>query len=172
MSADLVFARAYAAQDGALVHWGASVDLIARRACGPAWLASPITRRFNVEGDVHWYVLERLLREAALDCNALARAGVSAISPALLALEMIRARGEGWERSVNGACGVLDRDFWMRWCMPLLRVCSLVVVSDRAGWSESDGIAAEVDWAMGRNVPVFFMAAELPRSADVSSLKS
>lgn len=141
-----------------IVHWGASPAAIARRASGPAWLASPITLRFGGEGEADWFVLERLLREAALDLDALALAGVSAISPAVQALEMIRARGLGWERSIRGARGVLDRDYWMRWCQPLFRACTLVVVSDRPGWQASQGIALEVSHALERNVPVFFMA--------------
>lgn len=161
MSARSVFERAFAARDGALVHWGLSVEGIAARGAGLGYFASPISKRFSGAGDADWYVLERLIREAALDCDSLAQAGVTVISPAVMALEMIRARGVSARVSVLGARGVLDRDFWLRWCAPLLRASDFVIVSDRAGWSASDGIAAEVDQALRWNRPVFFMAASL-----------
>lgn len=141
-----------------LIHWGAGPAHVARHNAGLAYFASPVTLRFGGQGEADWYVLERLLREAALDCDALAQAGVTAVSPAVMALEMIRARGLGWDASIRGARGVLDRTYWLRWCAPMLRAASCVVVSDRAGWQASDGIAAEVEQARFWNRQVFFMA--------------
>ncbi|MBB4207262.1 DUF1937 family protein [Roseinatronobacter bogoriensis] len=144
-----------------LVHWGATPAHVARFCRGRlAYLASPVTTRAATEaaqGDAGWYILERLALECALDMDALAQAGVSAVSPVAQALSMIRARGRS--DILHGPMGLLDRDGWMRWGAPLLRVSSAVVVADRPGWAESRGVAAEVDYALSVNMMVFFAPA-------------
>lgn len=144
-----------------LVHWGADAAHVARFCRGRlVYLASPVTSRAaeeSAQGDPGWYILQRLALECALDLDVLARAGVTAVSPVLQALSMIEARG--CSERMHGPLGLLDRDGWMRWGGPLLRVSSAVVVADRPGWAESRGVAAEVDYALSVNMMVFFMAA-------------
>ena len=94
-----------------------------------------------------------------MDLDALAAVGVCAVSPALQALEMIRVRGGGWTAALHGSRGALDQARWRQWCWPMLSAASFIVVADRPGWDQSDGIAGELRFALGRNVPVFFMGA-------------
>jgi hypothetical protein len=142
-----------------LVHWGATPAHIARFCGGRlVYLASPVTARAaseSAQGDPGWFILQRMALECSLDLDALARAGVTAVSPVLQALSMIEARGSS-ER-MHGRLGLLDRDGWMRWGGPLLRVCSALVVADRPGWAASRGVAAEVRFALSVNMMVFFM---------------
>ena len=144
-----------------LVHWGCDPAYVAHFCRGRlVYLASPVTARAVTEaaqGDAGWYILERLALECALDMDALALAGVSAVSPVAQALAMISARGRG--DVLTGPLGLLDRDGWMRWGAPLLRASVAVVVADRHGWAGSRGIAAEVEYAIAANMMVFFMAA-------------
>lgn len=155
-----ILARAPEIVTSSLVHWGCNPAHIAQFCTGRlTYLASPVTTRAaseSAQGDPGWFILQRMALECALDLDALARAGVTAVSPVLQALCMIEARGSS-ER-MHGALGLLDRDGWMRWGAPLLRVCSAIVVTDRSGWSESRGVAAEVQYALSVNMMVFFMA--------------
>ena len=144
-----------------LVHWGADADAIAQRVVGQGYMASPVTQRF-VEPEAPWFVAERLMLECALDLDALAAAGVSVVSPALQGIAQIGARGGGWLAGIHGPRGVNDHGFWMRLTTPLLAASRFVVVVDRPGWDRSRGIAAEVEYALGRNMPVFVMVPGFP----------
>lgn len=155
MSAPVIEA---AARGDALVHWGAAPAFIARRGAGLAYLASPLTGRIR-DRDAFWQDWEDIIEECAADLDALAAVGVSAISPVLMALEMIGVRRGGVANMLHGPRGVLAHDYWMRWSGVMLSRCDLVVVADRPGWQVSQGIAREVECALSRNVPVFFMGA-------------
>lgn len=146
-----------------LVHWGATPAHIARFCRGRlVYLASPVTARAaseSAQGDPGWFILQRMALECALDLDALAREGISAVSPVLQALCMIEARGSS--DRMHGPLGLLDRDGWMRWGGPLLRASVAVVVADRPGWESSPGVLAEVKYALSVNMMVFFCAEEL-----------
>lgn len=150
--------------DHVLVRWSSTSEDIARICAGRlVYLASPVTDRIRSEigrGCTDWYVVERLIMECAIDLDHLARVGVSAVSPVLLALEMIRARGMG--DACAGPMGALDRDYWMRWSAPIQRAAFAVVVVNRPGWDVSSGICAEVETALSANAPVFFQGG-MPR---------
>ena len=143
---------------GAMVHFGASPEVIAARGRGRlGFLASPVSGRVADEADSLWFLLERMIVECGIDLDALAGAGVVAISPVLMALEMIRSRGGGALAAVHGTRGVLAQECWRHWSGVMLARCDFVVVADRPGWQESRGIAREFELALARNRPVFFM---------------
>ncbi|MGY6705906.1 DUF1937 family protein [Roseinatronobacter sp.] len=148
---------AWDSRGGGLTYWGARPDSISRLCQGRlVYLASPITRRLEV-GSEHpdWLMVERIIMECAIDLDALAGAGVCAVSPVLQALEMIRGRGG---KLLDGPRAARDAAFWRKWCAPLLVGSAAVVVPDRPGWAQSEGIAAEVDFALSRNRLVFIYA--------------
>lgn len=151
------------ANDG-LLRMGAGPDAVARHARGGlVYLASPVTNRFEdasrATGADDRVTLDILIHECGLDMAALAEAGVTAVSPVVLALSMVAARGESLRRD---PWGVLDAERWQAWCWPMLARCSAVYVPARSGWWASTGIAAEVREALGRNVQVFVQAAKVP----------
>lgn len=71
---------------------------------------------------------------AARWARLLALEGVTAVSPVIQAVEMVRA--DLLERCLDP----LDAGFWEHWCRPLLAACGAVIVPPLAGWRESDGI--------------------------------
>lgn len=134
-----------------LVHAGADATMVARHNIGLAYLATPYTREVLVKGK--W----SLERSVALSVMAsrhmlqLMRERVTAISPIVLAAEALHAQSCTNGRRLNP----LDREFWEDWCRPILNEATMIVVPDIPGWDRSDGIWAEVQWALGRNIPVF-----------------
>lgn len=155
-------------RNSSLLRMGAGPEVVARHATGGlVYLASPVTCRFEA-GAQHggklddWLTLDVLLHECGLDLAALAEAGVTAVSPVVLSLSMVRARGDSLRLD---PWGVLDAARWQGWCWPLLARCSAVYVPARSGWWASAGIAAEVHEALGRNCQVFVQAGQLPAMA-------
>jgi len=67
--------------------------------------------------------------------------GVTAISPIVQAVEMIRC-------DAGKRLDPLDAEFWEAWCLPLMAVSSIVIVPPIPGWGESDGIWHEVREAL------------------------
>jgi hypothetical protein len=100
-------------------------------------------------------VAEVLAFACARELDRLAEESVTAVSPVLLGLAMIEARGDGFSASV-----LEDAAFWAGWCRPILHACAAVVVPRHPGWDRSDGVAHEAEWALGRNTPVFVYGPE------------
>lgn len=113
------------------------------------YLATPYSKRaVGPDGRYSTFLAGAAAFEAALWSAALARRGVTAISPIVLAHEACAA-----------CCDLdpLDATMWSRWCAPLLKACDVVVVPDIHGWRDSDGVRAEIRWAAERGVPVFLV---------------
>lgn len=134
-----------------LVHAGATPAQVAREVAGIAYLATPYSK-VVLDADGCWDLrlsLEAMAR-AARASGVLARAGITALSPIVLAAEMCHCDHCG-QRLLDP----LDAAFWTRWCAPLLDAARAVVVPDIRGWDRSDGIWHEVITALGRNLPVY-----------------
>lgn len=131
-----------AARYGGLVRAGATPASVAGVSRGGLiYLATPFTRRLPDVG------LCGLRDEAAVHVAALAREGVTAVSPVLLSAAACISMP---------ALDPLDDDFWTRWCAPLLRAAAGVVVPDLPGWPRSRGVRFEMEAALARCIPVHF----------------
>lgn len=139
--------------------FGASPEQVARHSGGHLiYLATPFTR-VVVDADGNYSEIggyEAALR-AALVLRRLALAGVTAVSPVMLAVRMcapdVALLGRAPDR-----LDPLDEVFWARWCCPLLAACRVLYVPAIGGWSASHGIWREVIWALDHGVPVFVEA--------------
>ena len=56
-----------------------------------------------------------------------------------------------------------DHDFWMRQCLPMLKVCDWLIVLPIHGWRESRGIAEEMAFAEVNRIPTFLWQAADPQ---------
>lgn len=140
--------------DGAyspLVHAGADPALVARHNTGLVYLATPYSREVRSGG--RWDAGKSCAMSlmAARHVLRLARERVTAISPIVLAAEAIHAQPCTGGRKLDP----LDAPFWADWCRPILHAATAIVVPDIPGWDRSEGIWAEVQWAISRNMPVF-----------------
>lgn len=132
---------------------------------GVAYVATPYSR-VAVDRDGLWSFEGslRCARLASAELNALRIAGVSAISPIVMAHGMIESAGQF--QGVGHSGGVqfvpridpLDDAMWMRWCMPLISAATCIVVPDLPGWDRSVGIEAEARAAINLGKPVFLYA--------------
>lgn len=135
------------ARTSGLLTLGATPQDIAARATGYVYLATPYSLEVVGE-DGKWsrhrsYLLADL---AVMSARRLAGHGVTAVSPIVLTDRMC---------SMTKALDPLDDDYWTRWCAPILRGASAVVVPEIEGWQRSRGIWHEVTWALERAVPVW-----------------
>lgn len=131
-----------------------SLGDLARRCRGVlGYLATPYSRPVLDEFGA-WCPLrsDDLGREAARWSRLLACEGISAISPVLIAVEMISAD------RVEGALDPLDHMFWTTWCRPLLNRAQAVIVPPVAGWQDSLGVWQEARAALSCGTPVFLVA--------------
>jgi hypothetical protein len=149
-----------------LIRTGCTAASVGQAVGGgrPVYLATPYSRQvidhageFCHEKSVHQMML------AARVSAGLLSVGVTALSPIVLSAAMVHAcgafRGNAKGRvAFVSSLDPLDADLWARWCQPLLNVCAAVVVPDFPGWDRSDGIRAEVEWAVLHNLPVFVFA--------------
>jgi len=136
-----------------LIRFGADPETVARHAGGrPVYVATPYTR-LAVDAAGAWDILRSrdAQRRATVYCAQLTVAGATPISPVMISAEMFH--------HAPPTPHPLDHDFWMRWCRPLLSACGVIAVPEIPGWAQSDGIWAEVLWALARQVPVFVEAA-------------
>lgn len=133
-----------------LIHFGQTPEMVARKAAGLIYVATPYTK-LAVDDAGRWSQVESLVaaeRAARASCR-LAALGLTAISPIVQAAAMCHA---------SAALDPLDVVFWPRWCAPLLSRSSAVVIPDLPGWDQSDGIWHEAREAVGMNKPVFVYA--------------
>lgn len=131
-----------------LIRRGFTGDLVGQMV-GPVYLATPFTKlATGPDGQLVPLRAKLAARAAAKRVADFANAGVSAFSPIVLSWAACDA--DGW-------LNPLDQDFWMRWCEPFLAACTAVVVPAIPGWRDSDGVLAEVTWALRRNRPVFLV---------------
>ena len=129
------------------VRFGADAGEVARRSGGRVvYLATPYSKLVvDAEGRFcRVRHLDAVMRAAAV-CAELARCGVTAVSPIVLAGTMCDAA-----RCLDP----LDEKFWNAWCLPLLAVSGSVYVPEIKGWSASRGVWTEACWALTRGVPV------------------
>lgn len=139
--------------------WGVTPADIAARIGGQVYLATPYSKRV-VGPDGRWCPSRNnhLLVEAASEWRAMARAGVSAVSPILAAAAALTPDVAGRPEDLSP----LDAAFWTRLDAPILAASAAVAVPDLPGWHESEGIWHEVNTALKYNKPVFMMM-ERPR---------
>jgi hypothetical protein len=139
-----------------LVLAGSSAEIVHREAPhgGVAFLATPYT------GEVQLKRVWRPQRSALMSALAaremlrLYLAGVSAVCPVLQLAEMCHASG-----LVDGAAlDPLDDAAWAEWSRPLLEAAALIVVPNLQGWSRCPLILRQVQWALGRGLPVHVYA--------------
>ena len=149
-----------------LIRIGATPDLVAKEFGGrqPVYLATPYSREV-IDDLGEWCHLrsQAMGRAAAAAAEALRQVGVSAFAPIALSDAMVRAGGAFVADRIARArfapvCDPLDASAWARWCQPFLNVCGALVIPDIAGWDRSDGIAAELRYALHRDLPVFLYA--------------
>lgn len=132
---------------------------------GMAYVATPYSRE-ACDGDGLWNFQKSrdCARLAALEVDALRVAGVSGVSPIVMAHAMVEFTGAHQAIGHGGAIGFapridpLDAAMWLRWCMPVLSAASCLVVPDLPGWDRSLGIKAEVMAAIDHGKPVFLYA--------------
>lgn len=145
-----------------LLRFGQSPATVATHVAQPVYMASPYSREVVGADGVWEYARSvEVVRKAALAQAALMAAGVTAISPIVMSGAMVHATCRFEARRAAGFDGVvdpLDGAAWLQWCWPLLRVCGAVVVPDLPGWDRSNGIWAEVMFAIDRAIPVFVYA--------------
>lgn len=134
-----------------LVHVGASPEVVARQNAGLAYLATPYTKEVLVKGKWSFDRSVMLSTLAARHVLLLMRAGVTAVSPIVLAAEALHAQPSVPGRKVSP----LDHARWTEWCRPMFVASQLVVVPNIPGWDRSEGIWAEVQAALAHNTPVF-----------------
>lgn len=113
------------------------------------YLATPYSKRvMGWDGKWDRCRSERCVAQASSFVAAFAEAGVTAISPIVLAADAVHyTHGTGLDP--------LDGAFWERWCRPILQVCDAVVVPPIFGWRDSVGIWIEVNQALACAKPVF-----------------
>ncbi|MDZ4393806.1 DUF1937 family protein [Cypionkella sp.] len=127
----------------------------------PVYLATPYSKECtDMLGQWDYLLSCALGRRAEVAAKELMAHGVSAFAPIALAVGMISAschyrRRRSERGSFEPSLDPLDAAAWSRWCQPFLNVCGAVVVPDIPGWDHSVGIWAEVQFAIGRGIPVF-----------------
>lgn len=139
-----------------LIMLAATPETVASGARGGlVYLATPYSREVRGRGG-RWSFEKSVLMQcyAAQAADALLAVGITAISPIVQAAAMVQSR-EG--RGVDP----LDRDAWTAWCRPMLNACAALVVPDVPGWQRSEGVHAEVAWALSTNRRVYVYAGGL-----------
>jgi hypothetical protein len=58
--------------------------------------------------------------------------------------------------AVHGRIDQRDRQFWMKRCAPMMRVCDALIVGQLVGWEDSIGVLGELTYFRGAGKPVFF----------------
>ncbi len=112
------------------------------------YLASPYTRLCQRAGGFDAAASARCGIDATEYAARLALVGVTAISPIALASMMV---------SMSLSLKPLDGAFWGRWCQPLLRKCSKVIVLPLPGYMESTGVWHEVRHALQSQKRVYVL---------------
>lgn len=134
-----------------LLHVGADRHMVADRCGGHAvYLATPYSKEV-LDRSGNWSLALSLeaSKRASREAVRLAAIGVTAVSPIVLAHEMVSM----------ASFDPLDQKFWTQWCRPILNACGAVVVPNIQGWDASHGIWHEVTVALTSNRPVFVYAA-------------
>lgn len=116
-----------------------------------SYLATPYSREV-VGPDGRWDRGLSLIAQtrAARWMRHFAVEGVSAVSPIVLACEIIAADPEGF-------MGPLDDPAWSHWCQAIMNSSGAVIVPPIEGWDRSRGVWREVCWALSENVPVYLV---------------
>lgn len=140
------FWAALAAHQGTgRVHFGQDLKSAAARIFGPVYLATPYSRRALIDGRFDWDAADRAAAQAGWQVIALARRGITALAPVVLAHAGCRAvAGDTPAAADQMARLAADGPFWAVWCAPLLDACKFVWVPQIDGWRESAGIRAEI----------------------------
>lgn len=140
-----------------------SFDAAARELSGYqplVYLASPYSK-IAVDGDGRWCAgrsADAGVR-ASMWSARFADAGVTAISPIMLSVDMCALRVPSLRFADMPPLRLdpLDAAFWTRWCFPLLISCDAVVVPPIEGRDRSEGVWGEVVTALGASKTVFWI---------------
>jgi hypothetical protein len=149
--------------DMPLLHVGQSAATVAAQFSGrqPVYLATPYSGVvLDASGQWDYGRSVGAMMDAGRAAGDLMALGVTAFAPVAQSCVMVHARGQfrGTARGgVEWSNGIdpMDSAAWAVWCQPMLNVCGAVVVPDLAGWDQSRGIWAEVQFAIERCLPVF-----------------
>lgn len=155
-------ARAGHLHPGLVVHATRVAAAEALRGVQPVYLATPYSKLVvDDRGAFDFLLSAQAGRLAAREAEAMRRAGVTVFAPIVQSDAMVRAFGvlrgsaaSGVAYELPEGCDPLDAGAWAAWCQPLLNVCRAVAVPMLPGWDRSQGIWAEVRFAIERNEPV------------------
>jgi hypothetical protein len=129
------------------------------KVASPVYLATPYTKWVRTESGIYDHIAaKRLIWSVAYEVRRLKECRTSAFSPILQAQAIIDSIIHVDDRGLFQAHHPLDAATWMQWCQPFLNVATAVVVPDIEGWDQSDGVLAEVDFAIRHQMPVFVYA--------------
>lgn len=130
-----------------------------RLRLGQVYLATPYSERVKVGGEYDEFQSEFAGSQAAEWLLQLSLYGVSAVSPIVQAVAMLR------EDQVR-ALRPLDAGWWEAWCRPLLASSRVVAVPMLPGWDASYGVWGEVICALQAGLSVVVIE-DIGRVADV-----
>lgn len=112
-------------------------DVIERLRGMPVYLATPVTA-WLTRGEP-----DQAVRVAAEWQAHLLALGLSPISPALLTVPPLLARGDD---PVGLQLQAMDHGWWMLRCLPWMQVSVCMAVAPVPGWRESRGVWQEACW--------------------------
>lgn len=124
---------------------------------GYAYLATPYSLR-AVDERGRWCFDRSIqaMEEANSWAWRLTRAGLSVVSPIVLAAEMVHLEYAG-DVAHPDALDPLDHEAWTGWCRPMLSAAAAVAVPPIAGWDASRGVWGEVVSALRAGKPVYVL---------------
>ena len=129
------------------------------KVASPVYLATPYTKLVRTELGIYNHVAAtRLIWNVADEVRRLNECNIAAFSPILQAQAIIDSIIQADDHALFLAHHPLDATTWMQWCQPFLNVAKAVVVPEIEGWDQSDGVLAEVDFAIRHQMPVFVYA--------------
>lgn len=137
-----------------LLHLNADLLDVARVSRGRyGYLATPFSGAVvGATGRYRRAMAEVVAAEAANWCLWGALNKLTLLSPVVQSMAMVEA-------DLGRELDPLDRDFWQRWCLPLLQGAGAVVVPPMPGWELSHGVWNECCWALRHNVRVFVIGS-------------
>lgn len=145
-------------QYSALVRVGSSPARVAHGNGGRlAFVAAPYIEAVHDRRGWRPDLSVRLSLLTGREVMRLRMSGVTAVCPSLMLGAMCEA-----SHLVPDAPAPSDRRGWEEWARPILFAAGQIVVPDIEGWHRCPLIWRQVQWALGRNVPVHVYAGGLP----------
>ncbi len=145
--------------EGLTLYRDVAVRALALRfASRVVYLATPYSLRV-VDDNGSWCPARSTgaAADAARWAWRLTRAGLSVVSPVMLAAQMLQCEYDEDRRHAD-AIGPLDHQAWESWCLPILSAAGVVAIPPLPGWDESMGVWREAEVALAANKPVCVLA--------------